>query len=99
MTPTLKFPLWIYLVLGVQVLFTLAGIAFVLMLGSAFSGELSLTPFQIAVLAAPLLVIAFCVWLSRQLWQTGQYNAAKALAFAPLAVFVGLFLGLELLMA
>ncbi len=97
MTP--KFPIWIYLVLGVQTLLTLAILAFLVMLGSAFSGEISLSVFQTAVIAAPLVVIALCTWLSRQQWHAGHYNAAKALAFAPLAVFVALSLVLELLMA
>jgi len=96
---TQKFPIWIYLVLGVQTLLTLAILAFLVMLGSAFSGELSLDALQVAVIVAPLLVIVLCAWCSRQQWSANRYNAAKALAFAPLAVFVALSLVLELLMA
>jgi hypothetical protein len=97
MTP--RFPIWITLVLGVQTLLTVAILAFLVILGSAFSGEVSLGALQVAMIAAPLLVIAVCAWLSRQQWHTGRYSAAKALAFAPLAVFVALSFVLELLMA
>lgn len=97
MTP--KFPIWIYLVLGVQTLLTLAFLAFLVMLGSAFSGEISLSGFQIAVIAAPLIVIALCVWFARQQWHAGHFNAAKGLAFAPLPSFLALALILELLLA
>lgn len=94
---TVKFPIWIYIVLGLQLLGCLALALFVFIMGSAYDGVLE--PHNIALIVIISVTPIICVWLARSQWQAGRYNPAKVLAIAPALLFVALYLVLALVMA
>jgi hypothetical protein len=79
-------------------LLAMAVSAFFLILGSAFSGELSLNLGSIAVLLALLLPPPLCLYLARRQWPVGRHGVAKLLAFAPILLFFVIGVVLELVM-
>ena len=82
-----KFPVWIYVVLAVQFLSALALCAFVVMLGSAFSGKIELDFAQSALIFGLLALPVLSLWLARTQWRAGRSTAANMLAFAPILLF------------
>jgi hypothetical protein len=94
-----KFPVWITIVLALQMLVALAVSAFLLILGSAYGGGGSLNLGSITGLVALILPPPLCFWLARQQWQGGRYGVAKLLAFAPILLFCVLAVFLEVVMA
>jgi hypothetical protein len=87
MTP--NFPIWMTIVLALQMLSAFALAVLLWIFGSMFDGTLGLgnTVLIGFILLSPLL----CWWLARSRWQAGKHGLAKALAFSPILIFGVLF--------
>jgi hypothetical protein len=98
MTPT-KFPVWIYIVLALQMLVALAFSGFLLILGNAYNSENLLSLGSIIVLMVILFPPPLCWWQSRSQWQAERYTVARVLAFGPVVAFCALNVVLALVLA
>jgi hypothetical protein len=83
-----KFPIWLLVISILQILASFALGALLVIIGSAFGGETSLSLLQAAVLGLILAIPLFCLWLARKQWQAGRSKLAILTALAPIWLFL-----------
>jgi hypothetical protein len=92
-----KFPVWLLIISILQILASLALCALLLVIGSAFSGEVTLNIIQAAVLILILVTPLLCLWLARKQWHAGRNKIAVLTVFAPIWLFLLIGVAVELL--
>ena len=83
---TSKFPIWIYVVIALQMLIGLVLAAVVMVFDSDMSGVISHG--GKAAIAILLLLPLLSLWLSRWQWQANQHLRAMLLAFIPIILWL-----------